>query len=121
MATRVGGGLLALAFLAGVSGCGTVLSFQQEEEGPKVYGGVRMDATLGPGLIAAGVGDLIYPKEHEKFPPGTYISLGACALADLPFSLVADTVTLPLTVPAALRKVGGNPPAHPEGGEAKED
>ena len=121
MATRVGGGLLVLAALASVPGCGTVLSFQQEEEGPRAYGGVRMDAALGPGLIAAGVGALIYPKEHEKFPPGTYISLGACALADLPFSLVADTVTLPLTVPVALRKVGGKPHARTEGEEVEGD
>jgi uncharacterized protein YceK len=122
MATWAGRCLLALMVLTGVSGCGTVLNFQQEEEGPKVFGGVLTDAALGPGLLAAGADNLIHPKEHEKLPPGTTLALGACALADLPFSLVADTLTLPLTIPVALRKVGdGKPPTEAGGGEGKQD
>jgi hypothetical protein len=40
--------------------------------------------------------------EPEKFSPSTNALLGACMIADLPFSAVADTLMLPVTVKAAL-------------------
>jgi hypothetical protein len=40
--------------------------------------------------------------EPDKFSPGTNAFLGACMIADLPFSAIADTLALPVTIKAAL-------------------
>ncbi|MBV9125814.1 MAG: YceK/YidQ family lipoprotein [Planctomycetes bacterium] len=81
-----------------LSGCATALNIQNDRQ---IYGGVRTDAIVGPYGLAKGIG-FVMIENHEKFSPSTNAMLGACALADLPFSAVADTLTLPVTVPAAL-------------------
>jgi uncharacterized protein YceK len=66
--------LAATALLA--AGCGTYFNLTNEE-GMRVYGGVRADMT------------------------------GPCGgnVLDLPFSAVGDTLTLPVTVPCSLYRI----------------
>jgi Protein of unknown function (DUF1375) len=56
---------------------------------------------LCSGGLAAGVG--LSPPD-QKFDRSTCVELGCCALVDLPFSLVADTLTLPITLVAESKE-----------------
>ena len=75
------------AVLAGcvvwLSGCGTIFNFNDDPKGPggqrKVYGGVRFDASEGGNASMLLLGDML-------------------------LSAVADTLTLPWTLTATLRK-----------------
>ena len=74
--------LVAAAFWA--SGCATVTSLDSAgRRGPLVYSGTRLD-------LAALVGDEHGLRRFNTVPP-------AYPWLDLPFSLAADTVILPLT------------------------
>lgn len=110
--------LSALALIATLSGCGTVLNLRATNvpapppgeisiwaEGhhppPKlVYGGVRVDASAGPGWFV----------EASGTPPLALVGAYTC-LIDLPVCVVTDTLTLPITIPAAIerRKVERGP------------
>ena len=98
---------LAVAFvsaLAGVSGCGTEANFVDVDHvwvSRQVYGGVKWDLKSAQDLIHDGC----------SFKGGTgsgdlgVMALGVSLLAlDLPLSALADTLTLPWTIPAALEK-----------------
>jgi len=78
----VGRLLIALSLALGLSGCGTVFNFGAGtcayRERPLVYGGVGIDAEI---------------FAVAEFPLGLLL-----ALIDFPFSLAADTVTLPYTI-----------------------
>jgi uncharacterized protein YceK len=106
-------GTLALA----LGGCGTANNLLLPEgeakaqgAGPpaRVYGGVGLDARVGTSWLAAPFGGQPAPDvpAWEKALDGTCkVAIGAFVLGvDLPLSLVGDTVTLPLTVPATLQK-----------------
>jgi len=100
---------LSLALLlAGVAGgCGTVLNLRDHEvqipDTPRpgdsisgrypapreIYGGVRTDAALGAQLF-----------DEARTTPAAAVAGLAVWGVDLPLSAVADTLTLPLTVPA---------------------
>ena len=70
--------------LSAVAGCGTVANFKDD---PKIYGGVQFDA------------DMVHAvKSDEKMVK----SLSAIYALDMPLSLVADTLTLPVVVPVAF-------------------
>jgi uncharacterized protein YceK len=72
-----------------VSGCATYESISQARPGsPKVYSGLRMD-------WHAAQGDSVRLLKFRGQPPSR-------PWWDLPFSAVADTLLLPLTMPAAL-------------------
>src|SRR5687768_12253541 len=108
----------ALTALTGLSGCGTILNLEERphftcQDLPlktrQIYGGTQLDAVFGTGLIK---GTLTEPLDPEMNIPQKAIcrfwglSLGTYILAvDLPFSLVADTLTLPqiLTGPPGHR------------------
>ena len=88
-------------------GCGTCLNvcpFYSEgneilakgwSEPPKeVYGGVAMDARFGAGLIVRE------SLDHLWAGPVGLVTLAV----DLPLSLVGDTLTLPITVPAGIER-----------------
>jgi uncharacterized protein YceK len=100
---------IALAFaLAALSGCGTVVNLQDSRQ---VYGGVERDAILVTALpvgavtcVARGIG-LSKPEECEEIPPALATLIGAVCILDLPISAVGDTLTLPVTVRAALCKM----------------
>jgi uncharacterized protein YceK len=93
------GGFLAGLVVASLSGCGTVINVTKDRE---VFGGVRIDAECG-------VGDWDVWRHPSKYaqPVFPYVNLLAAACwvgVDLPLSVIADTVTLPVTIPATLKK-----------------
>jgi uncharacterized protein YceK len=80
-----------------VSGCGTVKNFTGGESGaatPQVYGGVRLDfQTIGGCWAGSGGGEAgAWDRVWQVGVVAPYV-----ALVDLPLSVLADTVTLPLT------------------------
>jgi uncharacterized protein YceK len=94
---------LACAAYVFLCGCGTTLNLANNEQ--KVFGGTRIDvevATVGlvhearQGGTELGPGDL---------PAGLQVILAVCAWIDLPFTLAGDTVTLPWTVSAELKRL----------------
>jgi uncharacterized protein YceK len=90
---RAGRLLVALGLALGLSGCGTVFNLGAGtcayREYPLVYGGVGIDAEI----IAVA-----------DFPLGLLL-----ALIDAPFSLAADTVTLPYTIFTTIRGSARDP------------
>jgi uncharacterized protein YceK len=89
---------MLVCFVAGttllMNGCGTtanVLWFNRDEGGMRVYGGVRAEWTVAQESLAAA-------SDPSASSPGPVWLL----IADMPLSAVADTVTLPLTVPVSL-------------------
>jgi uncharacterized protein YceK len=72
-----------MVLLASV-GCGTTYNFASHPEGPTIYGGVVFDVELlDPRSSCKGLGVVFGPL-------------------DLPFSLVLDTATLPVTAVCEL-------------------
>ena len=77
------------------AGCGTVANtvwFTPEEGGKRVYGGVRADLEGCREFIGSDSGPPIRPWFDARF----------LYFLDLPVSAIADTVTLPYTIPCAL-------------------
>ena len=77
----------ALLLTASLGGCGTVLNMGvgtcPPYSYPHIYGGVEFDGT-----------DLLGSRSCPQ---------KVCGFLDLPFSLVADTLTLPWTISEAIR------------------
>jgi uncharacterized protein YceK len=80
-----------------LNGCGTALNLQGDCD---PYGGTRMAATVGYGGLATGLGVI---EPNQKLDRQTCALLGCYAAADLPFSVIGDTVTLPITLTLAAR------------------
>lgn len=70
--------LLALVLVASLSGCGSIMNFEHFDSGPRVYGGVQIDAS------------------------GDCWEENAIGIVDLPFSFVMDTALLPVYLVFAL-------------------
>jgi uncharacterized protein YceK len=90
--------LAVLIALATVGGCATYGSLG-DKDGGKVYGGTRLDATI----IAEGIApapDVVKTRGLER---PVLVSSACCGLVDMPFSFLADTALLPITVPLAIR------------------
>ena len=92
--------LLALSglFVALLSGCGTLQNTVfalREQEANKVYGGVQVDVDA--------IRTWVTSPPSCGTPPFIALPL---VVADLPFSAVGDTLTLPVTVPWSLRRAG---------------
>ena len=93
------------AFASLALGCGTIrnvsnplMSTTQQQPARKiVYGGVKDDLSL----VGGAVKDL---KRLHKSNNGLTTNLGSATIhaMDVPVSLIGDTVTLPVTVPAAI-------------------
>jgi uncharacterized protein YceK len=99
----MGRAALALAValaVALVSGCGTMMNFaHQGWDKSSVYGGVGWDVKLIP---AFADGTLWNGVEEEPFSLKAYmITLTAL---DVPLSAAADTLTLPLTIAATVKR-----------------
>lgn len=101
MAMRLTPYLLALSALS-PGGCGTAINVACRGDGNaeplRVYGGIQRD------VEAATV---YFNEPHAEEPHvGAHRSLqygrGAFCLADLPFSAIGDTLTLPVTIPCTL-------------------
>ncbi len=91
---RWSGKLLLVAVLAS-GGCGTVGNLQGLD---KIYGGSRLDGTEA---LRAGK-DLLHRPEAPDYTltQDTAILIFACI--DMPLSVLADTATLPITVPKTV-------------------
>lgn len=90
--------LLVFAAAGVLSGCGTILNFSMGVTPPdaqpprtEIYGGVQIDAQL--------VG-----KAVDGYQPWWFNVLGLLFVFDVPLSLLADTITLPVTIPIALTR-----------------
>jgi uncharacterized protein YceK len=106
----------AAVFVAALSGCGTVVNCFDVNGTParSIYGGVRQDASNGANHLAEAFSGsppsmTAMPKPPDAgrdFAVRTFCAgCGAAMLAiDLPVSAVADTLTLPVTVPSTLLK-----------------
>ena len=99
--TRVWSTALAAAATALLGGCGTVANITLS--GPpstggsmKVYGGVRRDMDI----VRDCTTNPDHPKDNAKAI--CFATAVTVAALDLPLSVVADTITLPITIPVAL-------------------
>ena len=116
----------AAVFAAALSGCGTVVNCFEVNGTPAraIFGGVRQDALNGTHhLTEAFSGNppsfakMPEPPDAERdFAVKTFCAgCGVAMLAiDLPVSAVADTLTLPITVPATLMKKKPNAKGRPK-------
>ena len=79
--------VLCFTILVGMTspGCTTIMRLSEFPVPPQIYGGVRYDISFW--------GDSIV---------GSRTMLAALIIMDLPFSLVLDTVLLPLTIPGEI-------------------
>ncbi len=108
----------ATAFLAallalGPGGCGTIVNFNGSP-GKEIYGGVKQDALSGSDHFVEAFSSSCpsFSPVPEKPSLGKQVLIksfcagcGVCMwFVDLPISAVADTLTLPVTIPAALTK-----------------
>ncbi len=74
------------------AGCSSFFAFG------KIYGGTRVDVKL--------IGSAAKPRHpHDPFPTWIYVTYG---VIDIPFSLVMDTVLLPISIPWTLIKSSGD-------------
>lgn len=95
-------------------GCGTVMNVSSPGSPAfivgqkKVYGGVRNDAAFGV-MALKGVSS----NSGDVGGMAASIGLALLATADLPLSAVADTVTLPITIPASLKDDSSKQPPLP--------
>ena len=88
--------LVGLPFL---SGCAAMQNLSAKD-GPKVFGGTRVDAALMSGKAAADAD----PAQREKIEPPVVVFAAFCGLVDMPLSFIADTAMLPVTVPLAIER-----------------
>jgi uncharacterized protein YceK len=90
---------LAAIVLGALSGCGTSLNLDGDS---RVYGGVAQDLqTVGERMVQAS--NPSWPGTPGS-STGWNVTVGALALADVPLSLIGDTLTLPFTIPTALEE-----------------
>jgi uncharacterized protein YceK len=121
---------LAAALTCAPCGCGTVRNLSPPEktvEAPtlrpapnEIYGGVAIDARVGAGWLAAPFVEK-YGAEvgacERLFDTTCKTGIGLFVLGvDMPLSAVADTLSLPITVPATVQNRGKpGTPAKPGG------
>ena len=98
---RTGMFLAVLMALATLGGCATYQSLGCKD-GARVYGGTRVDA----GLIADGFAPSPEVTKAKAIEQPVLVWAACCGLADMPFSFVADTALLPITVSLAARGSG---------------
>jgi uncharacterized protein YceK len=90
--------LMVVTFAPLLAGCATGLNtlyYTPAEGGNQVYGGVKLDALLIKASVAGH-------SEQFHDTPLARAWVATLATVDLPLSAVADTLTLPITVPATL-------------------
>ncbi len=92
---------LAAVATALLGGCGTSLNLDGDS---RIYGGVVGDFQLARERLAQATNPS-WPGTPGSSPAWN-LTLSALALADVPFSLLGDTLTLPFTVPTALEEKG---------------
>jgi uncharacterized protein YceK len=104
--------ILAVVAITSSSGCGTCINCvcPVQNGGGRVYGGTATDAVLVGKTVAHGLG---FKEEEEKDSfyavpvhwTRSQAFLWALFLtADIPLSAVADTLTLPITIPVTVER-----------------
>ena len=90
---------LAALWASALGGCGTAGNLWRPPVlgGQHIYGGVRLDAAA---IRESLTGQPPDPDPRRVAPPPVRTIL--CSAVDLPFSAVADTLTLPATIRATL-------------------
>jgi uncharacterized protein YceK len=91
--------VLGLAVLC-LSGCGTAANLSGGFQGwrkAQIYGGVRTDVKSAEQFVA----DNWTSESDFQQDVGTVVGVGLISL-DVPLSLIGDTLTLPITIPAAI-------------------
>jgi uncharacterized protein YceK len=100
------------ACVVSLSGCATVLNCTDPHGGAggekRVYGGVLLDAAIAYKAVG---GPAPSCSDWGLDRPAAWV--GIWAALDLPLSAVADTLTLPFTVAAALQKDDPSKPTPP--------
>ncbi len=87
--------IFAISLTTALCGCGT---FDNMTASHKVYGGVRTDVKQA----AQSTGEVFRAKNGRE--AGAALASSTLCVLDAPLSVVADTVTLPVTVREAVRK-----------------
>ena len=100
---------LAAGLACALGGCGTFVNCTASKE---IYGGMKQDAQNGSSHLAeafSGPCPSFSPFPQMPSPGKDFLTRSFCAgcgvgmlAIDLPVSAVADTLTLPLTIPATL-------------------
>lgn len=80
-----------------LSSCMTIWSQQDHRPGPRVYSGTWAWFDAASSAIAQEKEEMFYLKLVVYFPATVF------ALADLPLSIVADTLILPFTIPEQIK------------------
>jgi uncharacterized protein YceK len=103
---RVLASLCVLSSLLGACGCGTIASHITNPQDPHVFGGVEVDCAI----ITESLTGNAYPESNNpKGPQRSAVERGmerlgfsllgiTVATIDLPLSLIADAVSLPVTI-----------------------
>ncbi|MGE3803233.1 MAG: YceK/YidQ family lipoprotein [Gemmataceae bacterium] len=103
----------ALAILPALAGCAASQNWAADS-GPTVYGGTKTDLAL----ISGNLGPNADPEKIKKISPSVKAYACCCGLVDLPFTIVADTLMLPVVIPQATARA--NYPVDEEAGEETE-
>jgi uncharacterized protein YceK len=92
--------VLMLASIMSLTGCAATANLGSTD-GCKIYGGTQLDATL----ISEGMASDSEAAKKNNLEPPVLVWEAGCGLVDLPFSFIADTVMLPLTVPLTVQRL----------------
>ncbi|HEV3258556.1 MAG TPA: YceK/YidQ family lipoprotein [Gemmataceae bacterium] len=92
--------LAALAVPPALVGCATGSNLFGKD-GCKVYGGTQLDATL----ISEAVSPDPEVAKEKRLESPVLAWEACCGVCDMPLSVVADTLTLPITVPVAATRL----------------
>lgn len=95
--SRLGGNVLVIALLM-VSGCGTIGNLQNKEKVCVIYGGTILDGSEG----WRATKELIDPGDSPDYTCTQDVAIMIFASIDTPLSFIADTFTLPITVPRTI-------------------
>jgi uncharacterized protein YceK len=101
--------VLMLASITSLTGCAATANLGSTD-GCKIYGGTQLDATL----ISEGMASDSEAAKKNNLEPPVLVWEACCGLVDLPFSFLADTVMLPLTVPLTVQRLCENSPTDEE-------
>jgi uncharacterized protein YceK len=97
---------LAAALVCALGGCGTIGNLTDPSK-TKPFGGVLRDSEAS-GWLMNQFSDA--PKKPAAETAGLVLAVPIISI-DLPLSLVADTVTLPITIPVSLFRQGQPQPS----------
>ena len=99
--------ILLLATVLTAAGCGTMGNLSGRD---KIYGGTQIDGTA----VVAACKDIGHSNDAPQFTVTQVCEMLACCCIDLPLSVAADTVTLPITIPVSVYRWAKHPDEKPK-------